>query len=179
MSTQTSQSILYSSWGNDECYTPKYAVLPLLNYIPKKYVIWCPFDTEESEFVKVFKEHWYTVISSHIKDWKDFFTYTPDTQWDIIISNPPFTNKRKFFERALQLGTPFALLMTNTWLNDSAPKVIFKEAGKDLQLLMFDKRIEFKQADGKVSNKVTFSSSYYCCDILPKGICIEYLNPKA
>jgi len=31
--------------------------------------------------------------------------------------------------------------MTNTWLNDSAPKQLFKD--KELQLLMFDKRIDF------------------------------------
>ena len=32
-----------------------------------------------------------------------------------------FTNKRAFFERAIELGKPFALLMANTWLNDRAP----------------------------------------------------------
>jgi hypothetical protein len=31
--------------------------------------------------------------------------------------------------------------MANTWLNDAAPKKLFKDI--DLQLLMFDKRIEF------------------------------------
>ena len=62
-------------------------------------------------------------------------------QWDMIVSNPPFTNKSKFFERALSFNKPFALIMTNTWLNDSAPKQLFKD--KDLQLLMFDKRMKF------------------------------------
>jgi hypothetical protein len=92
----------------------------------------------------------------------------------LIISNPPFTNKRKFFERALSFGKPFALIMTNTWLNDSAPKQLFME--KDLQLLMFDKRMKFANPGGRENDKITFSSSYYCFDLLPKQIIMETLQ---
>ena len=63
--------------------------------------------------------------------------------------------------------------MTNTWLNDSTPKILFKD--KDLQLLMFDKRMEFNQWNGKVNNKITFSSSYYCWNFLPKQIIMKEL----
>lgn len=38
---------------NDEWYTPKYAVEPLLEFIGEGRTIWAPFDTDESEFVKV------------------------------------------------------------------------------------------------------------------------------
>ena len=51
---------------NDELYTPIYAVTPLLKYIPKDKVIWCPFDKEESAFVKVFRENGYQCRSTHI-----------------------------------------------------------------------------------------------------------------
>ena len=47
-----SGKLMYSSGNNDECYTPHYAVKPILKYIPKDAIVWCPFDTEESEFVK-------------------------------------------------------------------------------------------------------------------------------
>ena len=124
-----SKTILYSSGSNDECYTPKYAVLPILKYIPNESVVWCPFDTEESEFVKEISKA-NKVIFSHINNGQDFYNYEPKEKWDIIISNPPFTNKRKIFERALSFNKPFALIMSNTWLNDSAPKQLFKE--KDL-----------------------------------------------
>ena len=88
------------------------------------------------------------------------------------MGNPPFTNKRKIFERALSFNKPFALLMSNTWLNDAAPKQLFKE--KQLQLLMFEERIKFKN-NGVVENKITFSSSYYCYNLLPKDIIMESL----
>ena len=134
-----SSKLMYSGGNNDECYTPDYGVKPILKYIPKDAIVWCPFDTEESEFVKQIDKT-NLVIYSHISMGKDFFDYEPHA-WDIIVSNPPFTNKRKFFERALSFNKPFALIMTNTWLNDSAPKQLFKD--KDLQLLMFDNLIDF------------------------------------
>jgi hypothetical protein len=167
-----SKDILYSKGNNDECYTPIYAIFPLLKYIHKDKKIWFPFDKENSNFVKVFKENNYNITYSHIENNQNFFNYEPD-EWDIIVSNPPFTNKRKFFERALSFNKPFALLMTNTWLNDSAPKQLFKD--KDLQLLMFDKRIKFEN-NGIVENKITFSSSYYCYNLLPKQIIMEFLK---
>ena len=41
---------------NDEFYTPKYAIRPIMKYIPKNSKIWCPFDTEDSNYVKLLKE---------------------------------------------------------------------------------------------------------------------------
>lgn len=165
---------MYSNGNNDECYTPYYGVYPILQFIPIGKIIWCPFDTEESEFVKQISKT-NKVIFSHIDLGQDFFTYEPE-EWDIIISNPPFTNKRKYFERALSFNKPFALIMTNTWLNDSAPKQLFKD--KDLQLLMFDKRMKFTSPDGRDNNKITFSSSYYCWNFLPKQIIMKNLTER-
>ncbi len=166
-----SQSILYSRGSNDECITPDYAVYPILEYIPKNAVVWCPFDTEDSEFVKIISKS-NKVIYSHISKGEDFYTYEPKEHWDIIISNPPFTKKKEIFKRALSFNKPFALLMTNVWLNDSAPKQLFKD--KDLQLLMFDKRIKFMN-NGVIQNKITFSSSYYCWNFLDKQIVMRFL----
>ncbi|MDQ1340943.1 MAG: hypothetical protein QG567_2101 [Campylobacterota bacterium] len=167
-----SKKILYSAGDNDECYTPAYAVAPILEYIPGGAVVWCPFDDENSEFVKQISKN-NVVIASHIKDGRDFFEYEPQ-YWDLIISNPPFTQKRKYFERALSFNKPFALIMTNTWLNDSAPKQLFID--KELQLLMFDKRMKFISPDGRDNDKITFSSSYYCWNFLPKQIIMKKLK---
>lgn len=168
----TSKDILFSSGKNDECYTPAYGVLPIIKYIPKNWTIWLPFDTEQSQFYKILKEKGFKVIRSHISEGKDFYNYEPKEHWDCIVSNPPFTNKKGIFERALSFNKPFALIMSNTWLNDSAPKLLFME--KDLQLLMFDKRMKFEN-NGIVNNKITFSSSYWCYKMLPKQIIMEKL----
>ena len=153
-----SDKILYSQGKNDECMTLDYAVKPILKYLPKDKIIWCPFDKEDSQFYIQLKQNGYKVVRSHISEGKDFYTYEPK-EWDIIVSNPPFTNKRKIFERALSFGKPFALIMSNTWLNDSAPKQLFKN--KDLQLLMFEQRIHFIKPNE--FNKITFYLSKNTC----------------
>lgn len=152
--------------------TPRYGVLPIVKYLPKNKIIWCPFDKEDSEFVKVLTEQGYKVVYSHIENGQDFYTYEPE-EWDILVSNPPFTNKRQIFERALSFGKPFALIMSNTWLNDSAPKQVFKD--KQLQILFFEERMKFSN-NGVVQNKITFSSSYFCYNLLPKDIVMDRLS---
>ena len=172
MIQQGSRDVLYSSGNNDECYTPDYGVAPILEFIPKDAKVWCPFDTEESEFVKQISQT-HSVEYSHIDEGKDFFTYEP-FHWDVMISNPPFKGKRKIFERALSFNKPFALLMTMTWMNEAAPVQLFENRG--LQLLLFDKRIEFYQPNAKQRGKITFNSSYFCCDFLPSDIVMRRLN---
>lgn len=51
---------------NDEFYTPNYAIIPLLKYLTPNSRIWCPFDTEESNYVKLLSLHGHTVRCSHI-----------------------------------------------------------------------------------------------------------------
>jgi len=169
-----SRKILYSKGKNDELYTPDYAVKPILKHIHKDWVVWCPFDTEGSEFVKQISKT-NKVIFSHIENGQDFYEYEPNEHWDCIVSNPPFTKKRQIFERALSFGKPMALLMSNTWLNDKYSKWVFKETNRNMELFMFDKRVEYIRPNGIVVGRPTFSSSYYCSNMLPKDIVIEEL----
>lgn len=153
---------------SDERYTPKYAVLPIIKYLPPHAVVWCPFDTENSEFVLVLKEYGFKVVHSHKLTGRDFFEYEPE-HWDIIVSNPPFSAKKRIFDRCLSFGKPFALLMSNMWLSDSAPCSLFQD--KELQLLLFDKRVQYNEL-----GRIPFGSSYYCHRILPKQIVFEKLH---
>lgn len=77
----------------DEMYTPFYAVDPIIKYIDKNIKVWCPFDKEWSAYVQLLRSNGNEVICSHIENEQDFFTYEPD-DYDIIISNPPFSKKR-------------------------------------------------------------------------------------
>lgn len=159
-----------SKGKNDECYTMEYAVIPLLEFIEqfRTKIIWCPFDKEDSEFVKVFKSNRFNVEFSHIDNGQDFYEYEPK-KWDVLISNPPFTNKKHIFERALSFDKPFALIMALNWLNDKAPMQLFRDKG--LQLLMFEERMTFKNQDK--CNKINFSSAYFCRNFLPEDIIIR------
>jgi len=175
-----SQELLHKNGnylGSDEKFTPKYAVLPIVKFIPKGSVVWCPFDKKSSEFVKVLKLHGFKVKHSHIDKGKDFFNYEPK-KWDVLISNPPFKRKREFFERALSFGKPIALLMTLAWMNDKYSKWVFVEANRPMELLMFDKRVHFTDDKGFVGTNTTFSSAYFCSNFLPNQIINETLDVK-
>jgi len=167
---------IHTSKGkNNELYTKKEGVLPLLNFLKpfKEKIIWCPFDTESSEFVKEFTENGFNVIYSSIESGQDFYTYQPEN-WDVLISNPPFTNKRGIVERALSFNKPFALLLPITWLNDAAPAQVFKN--RNFQILSFDRRMTFKNSPkGK---QINFLAAYFCVDFLPKGFIFEELYPS-
>ena len=171
-----SKKLAYGHGGGDEAYTPSYGVKPILKYIPEGATVWCPFDKVESEFVQQISKT-NPIVMSHLDCGQDFLTWEPEVHWDVIVSNPPFTNKKKYFERALSFNKPFALIMSNTWLNDAAPIRLFKD--RELQLLMFDKRMKFISPDGRDNSKITFSSSYYCWNFLPQQIIMEQLDmPK-
>ena len=151
----------------DEYYTPKLLVEPLLQYIPKDKVIWCPFDKANSEYVLTFKEKGYKVIYSHIDDGQDFFTYCPKEHFDYIISNPPFTKKLDVLKRCYELNKPFALLLGMPILNYQVIGEFFVD--HPLQLLIVDKKVSF---DG---NTCSFNSSHFCHNILPRDLIFHHL----
>ena len=120
------------NWNKkDEYYTPALLVEPILKYIKPKSTIWCPFDTEESEFVIAFEKAGHKVIHSHIWEGKDFFEYTPKEDYDYIISNPPFTRKYDILKRLFELEKPFAMIL-------GLPIMNYQIFGK----YMFDKQEE-------------------------------------
>ena len=150
----------------DEYYTPKILVEAIIPFIPKGKTIWCPFDTEESEFVHALKET-NEVTFSHIWNGQDFFEYEPE-QYDLIVSNPPFTRKLEVLERLYGIGKPFAMVLPLPMLN-------YQEVGdfflnRKLQLLIVNKKVSF---DG---NTASFNNSFFCHNLLPSDLMFAKLE---
>jgi len=80
-----------------------------LKYIKPNSRIWCPFDTDRSWFVKVFKKFGHTIEYSHLELGEDFFEI--EKKCDYIISNPPYSKKGEVFDRLFNLRIPFAMLV--------------------------------------------------------------------
>lgn len=158
----------------DEMYTPFYCVEPLLKYIDKSKTVWCPFDKEWSAYVKMLEENGNKVIYTHIDNGQDFFDYEPD-EYDIIISNPPFSKKDNVIKRLYQLGKPFAILLPMNSLQGKARYEYFKNG---IQLLCFDQRVGFHGLDNmeKSIEGSPFASAYFCRNLLPKDLIIEHIE---
>lgn len=160
----------------DECYTPFYAVEPLLEFVDKDKTIWCPFDEEWSAFVQTFKQNGNKVIYSHLNAGQDFFKYQPNEHYDVIISNPPFSLKDEVLERLYSLGKPFCILLPANSIQSKRRVKLFEKYG--LELLVFDGRIDYHtngnfEAPTKGNH---FGSAYFCWNFLPQQLIFRFLN---
>lgn len=158
---------------NDEFYTPEYAIEPILKYLPKTGIVWCPFDTEDSHFVKMIREHGCEVIATHKDTGHDFFTYEPE-DYDYIVSNPPYSLKNEVFERLFQLNKRFAMLVGVVGLFESQRRFkMFRE--NDWDIMYLNKRIAFFKSfeEQKPSLNPPFSSVYITKGLLPNRIVFE------
>jgi hypothetical protein len=172
--------VFYPDGGGDEQYTPKYGVEVLLPHIQhlKLKTIWCPFDKDDSEFVKVFRENNISVVNTHIENGQDFFSYEPK-EWDVIISNPPYKNKRSFWERCLSFNKPFALLLPLNILSDSIINTTMKGKENEFQLLIPSKRMRFfNKRTGEIGKQPTFKASYFGRNIFKRSIILQDMNLK-
>ena len=164
--------------GNNEYYTPPYAIKPIIKYLKPHSTIWCPFDTEESNYVKMLREAGHDVIATHIDSGGDFFKIEPP-KCDYIISNPPFSLKQQVFQRLFEIGAPFAMLVGVVGLFESQTRFeMFRD--NDFELMYFNKRISFFKdyADQKPSFNPPFSSVYVCHHVLPKQIVFEEIRKE-
>ena len=161
---------------NDEFYTPRYAIAPILKYIPPHSTVWCPFDTEDSNFVKMLREEGHDVVATHIQNGQDFFTMTPP-DCDCIISNPPYSMKNEVFSRLFQLGKPFAMLVGVVGLFESNTRFSMF-ASNPFEIMYMNKRIAYFKdyAEQKPSLNPPFSSVYLCSGLLPKQIVFETID---
>jgi hypothetical protein len=170
--------------GNDEFYTPEYAIFPIIKYLKNNSTILCPFDTEESNFVKILRQEWHFVINRHINYWQDFFSQETinvikEENIDYIISNPPYSCKWEVFEKLFEIWKPFAMLVWVVWLFESQKRFqIFKQ--NPFEIMFFNRRISYFKdfCEKKPSMNPPFSSVYLCCWILPQKIIFKELNKK-
>lgn len=163
---------------NDEFYTPLYAIKPIAKYLKPNSIIWCPFDTEDSLYVKYFRELGHTVIYTHISTGDNFFDITPP-ECDYIISNPPYSLKGEVLNMLFEIGKPFAMLLGVVGLFESKFRFeMFRD--NQFEIMYLDKRVSYFQnyTDIKPALNPPFSSVYVCSKILPNQIVFENIDKK-
>jgi len=160
---------------NDIWFTREYAIEPIVKYIKSGSIIWCPFDKDDSNFVKVFKAHGFSVINSHIETGQNFFDFEPE-KYDVIVSNPPYSLREKIMERLFALEKPFAMLINMTGLFDSKKRFNLLST-RPFEFLIFDRRIVYKE-----DKSPPYLSVYFCSGVLPSVFVFErlaHLTPLA
>lgn len=164
--------------GNDEFYTPPYAIQPILKYVPTGSKVWCPFDTESSHFVQILRDHGCEVVATHLDEGADFFT-AQVPECDYIISNPPYSVKGEVFNHLFQTGKPFAMLVGVVGLFESQKRFeMFRD--NMFEVMYLNRRVAYFKdyGDQKPSLNPPFSSVYLCSKMLPKQIVFEEIIKK-
>ena len=153
---------------HDDYMTPKYAWENILHLIPKDKTIWEAFygDGKSGTYLT---DLGLNVIHEPI----DFFNDDTLPEYDILISNPPFSQSKKIMNRLLELDKPFILILPSSKINTSYFR---KWKDKNIQIIIPRKRIQFiKVVNGEIpenyKNCCNFDCFYYCYKIkLEKNI---------
>lgn len=158
----------------DEYFTPSCAVYPIMNRLRPGATIWCPFDTEDSEYVRVFSSNGFHVTYGHIQTGQDFFEVDVP-ECDYIISNPPYSLKNQVLERLYAIGKPFAMLINFQGIFDSQKRFqMFKE--HRVEMLWLSPRVAYLTEQGQARRGVPFQSGYLCSGICENQLEFEYLD---
>ena len=166
----------YTFNKNDEDKMPKYAVTPIIKYLKQGAIIWCRFDTEDSQDVLTFREYGFNVIYGHIQTGQDFFNVEVP-ECDYIISNPPYSLKTEVFKHLREIGKPFAMLINFQGIFDNKERFgLF--SNMPIEMMYLSPRVSYiKEGEYKTSG-VPFQSGYLCRGILPKQIMFEKINKE-
>ncbi len=144
----------------DEMFTPDYALNPLIPYLKKKWIIWeCAYG--KGALAKHFSNRGYKTIGNG----EDFLKTTK--KCDVIITNPPYSLKERFLERAYFIKKPFAFLLPLTALEGIKRGAMYKRYG--IQLIIPNRRINFITPNGGKSS--WFATAWFTYGLnLPKDL---------
>lgn len=147
---------------HDDYMTPKYAWENILHLIPKDKVIWEAFygDGKSGTYLT---ELGLNVLHEPI----DFFDDDTRPEYDILISNPPFSQSKNIMNKLLEIDKPFILILPSSKIYTSYFRTW---RDKNLQIIVPRKRIHFtKLIDGVMpegwKNACNFDCFYYCYKI--------------
>jgi hypothetical protein len=135
---------------NDNYTTHESAFNLLFSYINvKDKKVWFPFYNEG-------------IINSYKFDC-DIIHYQSDffetkVEYDYIIDNPPYSIKQKVFERCIELGKPFALLVPIDTLERQYISKLFHD--KDFTIIIPYERFNF--INNNVKTTMAFKTCWFC-----------------
>lgn len=140
----------------DELYTPFDTASQFATYYCKRYAemvgkelknVWECTDFKSSNISLAFQMRGVSVQPA-CGDFLDIGLDLPD--FDAIVTNPPYSLKNQFLQRAFEIGKPFAFLLPVTSLSSKRRAEIFSKYKNGIHLLILPSRVQF--VEGKTQN---------------------------
>ena len=147
---------------HDDYMTPKYAWENIAHLIPKDKIMWEAFYGDGTSGTHL-RELGFNTIHEPI----DFFDDETVPEYDILISNPPFSQSKNILDRLYELDKPFIIIMPSPKICTSYFR---RWKDRQLQIIIPRKRIHFtKLVDGVMpvgwKNACNFDCYYFCYKI--------------
>lgn len=132
----------------NDIYTPPEAMDYIIEFLPKDKVYWeaC---YGEGHMANELKQRGFNVIGERSID---CLIDTPNSNWDILITNPPFNGNKKFIKRAIDLGKPFIFLIRLEHLGGVEACRLFKDI--DIKIIIPERRINYLTPKSLIGEKV-------------------------
>ena len=149
---------------HDEYYTPRSAWTNIRHLIPDDKVIFeaCMLNSHKSQSPQYLKDTGLKVIY----DTKlNILTDTPEEDYDIICTNPPYeTNlKKQIFKRLVEIDKPFILIINSMNIYARYMREIFKDNFDKLQFVVPEGKIHFDKLDYETNELIhKKNTSFYC-----------------
>jgi hypothetical protein len=120
---------------NDNYNTPKAAVDAIIHLVPKNSIVYEPFTNDTSKSHIYLHDHGFKTVS-HIGDF-----YSDPPAFDIIVTNPPFSDIQRCLSRLFELGKPFILIAPLSLI----VRNYFRQYCDRVSILIPAKRIHFQR----------------------------------
>ena len=138
--------------NDDDYMTPKIVFKSIAHLVPKNKIIWDSFYGDGNSG-KYLKELGFKVEHQDI----DFFD-EPSFNYDILLSNPPYSIKAKVFKRLAEIDKPFLMLVPVATITKQYLKKYFKDK---IQIVIPERRIQFIK-DGVQTDRCYFDTIWIC-----------------
>lgn len=143
----------------DDYDTPLYIWEMLLDYLDlgKDTIIYDPFYNNGIAKTYLAKLGYNNVI--HEKE--DFFQNYDKYNYDIIISNPPYSIKQNILKVLYKIDRPFVLIVPTAIISKLYLKNIFKDDIDKVQYIIPNRRLQF-EVNGYNQRRTPFDTIFFC-----------------
>ena len=149
----------------DEYYTPISVWENIIEFLPKDKIICDPFNSvgnptsmlNHANLKSLGLKMSPLVKYDHTTGEGDFFK-DDGKEWDVLVSNAPFSIKQKIIKKLVDMDKPFCIIVPTITMSN---KYISK-LGKHIQIIIPCQRIKYFHADNVTNGRACFPSVYLC-----------------